>query len=105
MKKILIALIPVAALAAGFASQASAGETCWSTAHAVCDWAYPGDGTLESEQKYSNCMIAAAPICNADQEARPTATQLKTKAERLPEPSTTLLKQYSRAKGQTLAKR
>ncbi len=105
MKKTLLALIPVALLGAGIATQANAGETCWSTAHAVCDWAYPGDGTLESEKKYSNCMIAAAPICNADQEARPTAIQLKTKAERLPEPSATLLKQYSRSKGQTLAKR
>jgi hypothetical protein len=50
-------------------------------------------------------MIAAAPICNANQEARPTASQLKTTAERLPEPSATLLKQYSRSNGQILAKR
>lgn len=104
MKKTLIALIPVVALSAGFASQASAGQTCWAAAHAVCDWAYPIDQTFETSLKYSNCMIAAAPICNANAEAPINASSLKAKAERMPRPSDALLKKYSRANGLALAK-
>ena len=104
MKKVFLALIPVVALSAGFASQASAGQTCWAAAHKICDWAYPVDQTFEGALNYSNCMISAAPICNANAQAELNASSLTAKAERMPKPSPSLLKKYSRANGKVLAR-
>ena len=95
MNKTTMALAAVLALGVGFASQANAGN-CAETVHAICDWAFPGDTTVETEQNYGACMIAGNTLCNANREDQVSANNLKRIVKQSPKPSPMVLKQYER---------
>ena len=101
MRKTMIALASVVALGAGFASQANAGDDCMGTVAAVCDWLYPSDTTVETEQNYTGCMVAGGKLCSVDQGDRVVASNLKTLVQQSPKPDNMTFKKYARSGWQT----
>ncbi|HIC79599.1 MAG TPA: hypothetical protein EYH07_10440 [Kiloniellaceae bacterium] len=101
MNRASFALAAALALGVGFTTPAYAGTGCWGVVHAVCDWLYPSDTTVESVQKYGSCMMEGGSNCKKGREDRVNPTYLKRHVEQSPLPDPSVLKKYQRGSWQS----
>ncbi len=96
MNRATFAVAAALALGVGFTTPAYAGQGCWAIVHAVCDWLYPSDTTVETEMQYGSCMTEGGSSCNRGREDQVNPTYLKRHVEQSPMPDASVLKKYQR---------